>query len=140
MHNLFDIHVRRNEILLASMAHTTMDYVQVNSSWFLHYNRFKYPMPYYPCMCSESDLCFRSEVFYPLYSNESQTSTDPIVIVPGLFSDCYPIDKLRLSSLECFYNQSCVDMIVRHRDYGMEGCIINWRVPFVVALDSTQTS
>jgi hypothetical protein len=36
---------------------------------------------------------------------------DPTVFIPGFTSSCMPVDACLLSSLECFYNQSCVNAI-----------------------------
>jgi hypothetical protein len=43
-----------------------------------------------------------------LYWNEI-----PIIIqIPGLFIGCMPINSLVYSSLECFYNQTCINQII----------------------------
>lgn len=31
--------------------------------------------------------------------------------VPGMFIGCLPVTSLRLSSLQCFYNQTCVNVV-----------------------------
>lgn len=36
----------------------------------------------------------------------------PTLIIPGLSSGCLPVDALLQSSLDCFFNQTCVDRIV----------------------------
>ena len=34
-----------------------------------------------------------------------------IIEVPGMFSACYPLDALRVSTLECWFNSTCINMV-----------------------------
>ena len=53
----------------------------------------------------------------------SRTCQQPLRIGPpdlqisGLIGGCYPIDGLRLSTLECFYSRSCIDIILTYSYY-----------------------
>ena len=34
--------------------------------------------------------------------------------VPGMYSACYPLDGLRISTFECWFNESCIEFILSH--------------------------
>ena len=69
-------------------------------------------------------------------SVESLYCTDPLVIngnvsIPGMFIGCLPITSLRLSTLQCFYDQHCLDIV--KDTLGLNNISIT-------ALNSTQSS
>lgn len=138
--NLFDIHVRRNEFLLAQMFHTLIDHYEINGTWFQHVTRFSLSMVYVLCHCAESGQCFEPEGFYRRIYNRTNRSYQLDITIPSLFSGCYPIDTLRLSSLECFYNQTCVDMLLKNRGYDLYGYLIDWISAGTIALDPNVSS
>lgn len=64
------------------------------------------------CICSLSDNC-------TLPSKFVQTSNDLSVYVtlwdiPGMFQSCFATESLILSTLECWYNQECLDTFVKY--------------------------
>ncbi|UJR12163.1 hypothetical protein I4U23_016340 [Adineta vaga] len=50
----------------------------------------------------------------------------PDLVIPGLVVGCYPIDGLRMSTLECFYSSTCISSIINFFDYYTE---INGSLP-----------
>ena len=67
---------------------------------------------------------------------QSASCIDPLVIsqntsIPGMFVGCLPLTSLRLSTLECFYNQSCLDRVTQ---------AINLQYIPLTALDPTQSN
>lgn len=39
------------------------------------------------------------------------------LVFPGLVVGCWPIDGLRMSTLECFYSSSCIESIIKYLNY-----------------------
>ena len=73
-------------------------------------SRFKFyvePSRKTNCTCGFDDNCATQMKFYVNIAN-----SPPLVIftVPNLFLGCSAIDSVRLSSIECFFNQSCLNM------------------------------
>ncbi|CAF4703202.1 unnamed protein product, partial [Rotaria sp. Silwood2] len=71
---------------------------------------------YFNCSCTLSSSCL-----FPIgiidVSDINSTPTSIIIRVPIFFLGCYPIDGLMKSTLECFYNLSCMlelDIFVLH--------------------------
>ncbi|CAF4097222.1 unnamed protein product, partial [Adineta steineri] len=70
------------------------------------------------CSCAYQSNCTFQAGYYnysirpgindnPVY----QPSPPPMFIVPGMLVGCLPRDAMLLSTLECFYNRSCLDLI-----------------------------
>ena len=45
-------------------------------------------------------------------------------VIDGMFIGCLPITSLRLSTLECFYNQTCLNQIQQAKQHWMKLLII----------------
>ena len=61
----------------------------------------------------------------------------PGLVLPGLVVGCWPIDGLRMSTLECFFSSSCINTIIRYLDYfiQMDGSPpTNFSLPDVLTL------
>ena len=54
------------------------------------------------CDCTTGDSCFLQSA---IYRNSSPSSR---WVVPGFFTACFVLESLRASSLECFFNQTCL--------------------------------
>jgi hypothetical protein len=69
-----------------------------------HVDTFTYPKDYGDCTCSFSAKCVEQ---FSIYNN---VTVDYIVLftVPGLYFGCYFVESLFQSTLECFYNQTCI--------------------------------
>ncbi|CAF0930761.1 unnamed protein product, partial [Adineta steineri] len=66
---------------------------------------YRYPRSYGSCTCSSSATCITQFVFYDLSNNTL------LFDVPGLYTGCYIIESLLQSSLQCFYNQTCINKL-----------------------------
>jgi hypothetical protein len=63
------------------------------------------------CSCALSDECKEPLV---IYTYTSYRDLYPLVVqftFPNMFSSCFGIQSLLQSSLECFFNQTCVDTV-----------------------------
>lgn len=58
------------------------------------------------CNCITSTTC-----------QEPMRIGPPNLVFPGLVVGCWPIDGLRMSTLECFYSSSCIESIINFLDY-----------------------
>jgi hypothetical protein len=64
-----------------------------------------YPAQYYECFCSSSATCV-------VQSTIDDFSSGLILFrVPNFYTGCYIIESLLQSSLQCFYNQTCIDKL-----------------------------
>ncbi|CAF1526169.1 unnamed protein product [Adineta ricciae] len=57
------------------------------------------------CSCGVSPLCVIPSSIYDL------SNTTVLFTVPGIYAGCYLIESTLQSTLECFYDQTCVDRI-----------------------------
>ncbi len=62
-------------------------------------------MIYKDCLCRSLSTCIEESAIYQL------PSSTRVFDVPGFYTGCYVIESLLQSSLECFYNQSCIDKL-----------------------------
>ena len=62
------------------------------------------------CKCAFDDDCAAQMKFYT-YSNFYQPRTT--FNIPGLFAGCSVIESVRLSSVKCFFEQSCLKMVMQ---------------------------
>ncbi|CAF4968095.1 unnamed protein product, partial [Rotaria sp. Silwood1] len=58
------------------------------------------------CNCVTSTTC-----------QEPMRIGPPDLVFPGLVVGCWPIDGLRMSTLECFYSSSCIELIINFLNY-----------------------
>ncbi|UJR20134.1 hypothetical protein I4U23_023266 [Adineta vaga] len=69
------------------------------------------------CFCrSEGNRCINPAGMFDRWTPpDSLNSTESIAIpriqIPGLMAGCLPLDSMRQSTLECLYNQSCIDTL-----------------------------
>ena len=69
-----------------------------------------------PCYCPSDSNCRSSSIICDNFRCNSYEphpwATDDVeMMIPGFYSGCLPINSLVQSSLECFYNQTCVDQL-----------------------------
>jgi hypothetical protein len=64
-----------------------------------------YRMGYDDCFCSAAYKCSSNAL---IYSNNG-TYLNIIYTIPGFYIGCYIDESVRKSTLECYFNQSCVD-------------------------------
>lgn len=70
-----------------------------------------FSMAYNSCLCIISSGCSQNAFIYSSDSNNSY------VVAPGLSIGCYLDEAVRRSTLECFYNQSCVDRVMFYLNF-----------------------
>ncbi|CAF0739806.1 unnamed protein product [Adineta steineri] len=86
---------------------TNYDFELVLSSYYRDMTLLQ-PIPFElsNCSCMLSALCTEQAVIYDNdYNNNSS------FIVPGLYVGCYIVEALLQSTLECFYNQTCLNIL-----------------------------
>ena len=80
---------------------------------------------YSNCSCFASTNCVLDARFY----RASGSDFDEVFTIPGIHIGCYVSEALLQSTLECFYNQTCVDTVK---------LLLNYTTDFnVTALNST---
>ncbi|CAF3670361.1 unnamed protein product [Rotaria sp. Silwood1] len=63
------------------------------------------------CSCALVDNCQNTVGFYNYTSNDTSYSIELNFNVPKFFIGCSIIEGVRQSSLECFFNQTCLDVV-----------------------------
>ncbi|CAF4201640.1 unnamed protein product [Rotaria sp. Silwood2] len=89
------------------------------------------------CSCGTNVSCIRSEGFYCRTTSCFISPTKPNQTIPGLVASCLLVDSLLASSLECFYNESCIQMLIQWHSFGSPNVTIDPRVANITPLDAT---
>ena len=71
------------------------------------------------CSCGKNNSCTRPSGFYCRTTGCSSSTLKPNQTIPGLVSSCSPIDSLLASSLQCFYNIPCIQMLIEWRSFDL---------------------
>lgn len=88
----------------------------VNTSWSLRLKPRIYRADNNDtCTCLTSNTCIRPQGFYCRSLPCQMTAYLPNQTIPGLRLSCFPINSVLLSTLECFYNASCIQMLLDWR-------------------------
>ena len=88
----------------------------VNTSWSLRFTARVYPGDNNnTCTCLTSNTCVRPQGFYCRSVSCQMAANLPNQTIPGLRISCFPINSVLLSTLECFYNASCIQMLLDWR-------------------------
>ncbi|UJR22278.1 hypothetical protein I4U23_025338 [Adineta vaga] len=76
-------------------------YIESNETW---------------CTCMETTTCAGLYGIYAEFDFDTLGVNDftAIMTIPGLRSGCMPVDSSRQSSLECFFNQTCINTIIHY--------------------------
>jgi hypothetical protein len=67
------------------------------------------------CFCDLSSPCTRPQGFYCQSSNCHQMDSVPNQTIPGLSLGCNAYESFLSSTLECLYNQTCIQMLIDWR-------------------------
>ena len=70
-----------------------------------------YPLGYTDCNCAAKATCVQQAAIYDAYPSETV-----LYSVPGMHVGCLPLEALLQSTLECFYNQICIDKFQSYID------------------------
>ncbi|CAF1165555.1 unnamed protein product [Adineta ricciae] len=87
------------------------------------------------CSCGIDRFCETDTGFYCKKDVCSGNESALNKVVPDWYISCSPIDSLSISSLTCFYNSSCVQMLIDAFPLGMSGVTINPRAANVTPLN-----
>ena len=88
----------------------------VNTSWSLRLKPKIYRADNNDsCTCLTSNTCIRPQGFYCRSVPCQMAAYLPNQTIPGLRLGCLPINSVLLSTLECFYNASCIQMLLDWR-------------------------
>jgi hypothetical protein len=120
--------IRGNQFLNALETNIIPYYSNTPDAWYpLPKEILYFPVPYartadgFKCFCTQSEIFTDENCRCPSGIFEEHFDIDiflldkewyvPTVFIPGFISSCMPVDACLLSSLECFFNQSCVNGI-----------------------------
>ena len=115
--NQFRSSMTKSFLLSLSMIHNTTQANALYSALATNYilnrpiNKFAFfgkPQRYNNCSCGTSSTCVEQSSIYNFYS------TVTLFNVPSFYTGCYVIEALLQSSLQCFYNQSCINEIRKY--------------------------
>jgi hypothetical protein len=87
------------------------------------------------CSCGTSNSCIRSQGFYCRATSCFQHSPKPDQIISGLVQSCLPVDSVLASTLQCFYDTSCIQMLIEWRSFDSSNITIDPRVLNTTPLD-----
>jgi hypothetical protein len=106
-----------NQLLNAEQTNYFEDIVQTNSSSMLaYYSETTNEGNNRSCSCGTSTMCVQTLNFY-CSRLDCFDESKPVITVPGMVLGCLPVDSVLSSTLECFYNQSCVQMLIDWRTF-----------------------
>jgi hypothetical protein len=70
------------------------------------------------CFCGVTPNCYSSSGFFDLFDEETEgffwLPVDPTAIVTGFVVGCYALDALLHSSLECFFDSTCLTTVLTY--------------------------
>ena len=89
-----------NTLLSAARTNYYMYLADVTNIYLTTLSRF-----YSDCLCDETPTCSETSAIYDFPNAEVRFT------VPGLYVGCYVIESLLRSSLQCFYNQTCINIL-----------------------------
>ncbi|CAF3750060.1 unnamed protein product [Rotaria sp. Silwood1] len=72
------------------------------------------------CTCTLSRECTSPIGFY---LRTDTYHSEPNVTVPGLVLGCYSMDSILLSTLECFYDKKCIQILLDKYDFDIVGLV-----------------
>ncbi|CAF1391503.1 unnamed protein product [Rotaria sordida] len=64
------------------------------------------PQVYSNCRCDVSLSCIEQSAIY-----DTVDTTTKLFSIPGIYSGCFVMESLLQSTLECFYNQTCIEQL-----------------------------
>ena len=64
------------------------------------------------CLCETSPYCKADAVFDSTFGAPTQNDFGNYTTVPGISSGCLPVSSILQSTLECFYNQTCLNWLL----------------------------
>ncbi|CAF1269244.1 unnamed protein product [Adineta ricciae] len=92
------------------------------------------------CSCGTNSSCRRPQGFYCRRAGCLSSTSKPNQTIPGLFVSCLSMDSVLISSLECFYNASCIEMLYDWILFEIPNVVINASAAEVTPLDPSVNS
>ncbi|CAF3845868.1 unnamed protein product [Rotaria sp. Silwood1] len=126
--------IQQSKLVSFDSFNPTMISKQINSTLSLYYvpaviNTSSLSV----CSCS-TEACLQPLGFYCYSSSCVQTGSEPAKTVPGIIIGCQPLYFI-ISTLECFFSESCVHMLIKNRLYGFENVYLPIDLTYLTALD-----
>ena len=100
----------------------------LNWNWWMAYNTSVITLPTRPvifddgCSCGTQNECTQPGGVYRSFS------TDRVFAIPGWNVGCSTFDTVLRSTLECFYNQSCIELLLYYMTTVDQAYSITWNV------------
>ncbi|UJR29415.1 hypothetical protein I4U23_010627 [Adineta vaga] len=112
--------IRLNQYLVAGATNAVPRSQKINGTWNIRYQSKIYTNNNETCSCGISSQCIKSQGFYCSAPSCHLGTALPNYTIPGLNVGCFPIDSILLSTLECFFNESCIQMLIDLRLYDFD--------------------
>ena len=127
--------IQQSRLVSRNLNNIQLTAKQVNGSWKPRFIPGVVDTGYgSPCSCTWNVWCDLIIGFYCTSSN-CETSRDiPVQTVPGLSNQCDLLDFSN-DDLECFYNPSCVQMLIDRRLYEYEHIYLPVDLSNITAID-----
>ena len=109
----------------------------LNWDWWMAFNSSIVTIPIFPiifdggCSCGTQNDCTQPGGIY------RSLSTIQYFTIPGWNAACSTVDTILRSTLECFYNQTCLDLLMHYMTIVEEVYPYTWNI---TALDTNVTS
>ena len=109
--------VRSNKLMSGLQTNTLLKYfIDGNNTCYIYPGTRNYdPVEWY-CDCQSNLDCSLPSTVYDTFgvSIWPETVSRPSTsrAIPGIKAGCMPVNMILLSTLECFYNQTCVDQLI----------------------------
>ena len=97
--------IRQTTQANALFAATQTNYDTYTNGMHLLYLRDFFPVDYSGCSCSKTASCFAPAVMYTANRNTI------LFGVPGFYTGCFIVESLLISTLECFYDELCLNNV-----------------------------
>ena len=92
------------------------------------------------CDCVIDRQCRMVAGFDPTFGAISQLQDSHLEILPGISSGCLPVSSILASTLECFYNQTCLDEVISYFPTEERFIALSTSVPSQFSPDSSVQS
>ena len=89
------------------------------------------------CDCAIDLHCRIRASFDQNFGEASQLGYDNLETLPGISAGCLPVSSILVSTLECFYNQTCVNGVISHFPTNEEFTAMSLDVPSRFRPDSS---
>ncbi|CAF4134571.1 unnamed protein product [Rotaria sp. Silwood2] len=116
--------IRLNQLVVDGATNVGVSARVVNGSWAFRYapKTFRYGAS--TCSCGSSSSCQKPQGFFCRNVSCLKFNAQPNRTIPGMFLGCFPIDSILLSTLECLYDQSCIQMLIDSRSFDFSDIVV----------------